>query len=53
VVVSAGQGEEEFDGVPIAVRCPVLAAWIESRYPVVSAVGDFVVRTQTEKTPSR
>jgi hypothetical protein len=53
VVVSAGQGEEAFDGVPIAVRCPVLAAWIETRYPAVSAVGDFVVRTQTEKTPSR
>jgi hypothetical protein len=53
VVVSAGQGGEAFDGVPIAVRCPVLAAWIDARYPEVSAVGDFVVRTQAVKTPSR
>jgi hypothetical protein len=53
VVVSAGQGEEAFDGVPIARRCPVLAAWIEARYPAVSIVGEFTVRTQTEKTPSR
>jgi hypothetical protein len=53
VVVSAGQGAEAFDGVPIAVRCPILAAWIEARYPAASAVGGFIVRTQAAKTPSR
>jgi len=52
VVVSAGQGEEAFDGVAISRRCPRLAAWIESRYPAVSTVGEFTIRRQTEKTPS-
>lgn len=52
VVVAAGQGEEAFDEVPISRRCPRLAAWIESRYPAVSTVGEFTVRRQTEKTPS-
>lgn len=52
VVVAAGQGEEAFDEVSIARRCPGLAAWIESRYPAVSAVAGFTIRTQTEKTPS-
>jgi hypothetical protein len=52
VVVAAGQGEEAFDEVPISRRCPRLAAWIESRYPAVSTVGDFTIRRQTEKTPS-
>ena len=52
VVVAAGQGEEAFDEVPISRRCPRLAAWIESRYPAVSTVGEFTIRRQTEKTPS-
>jgi hypothetical protein len=53
VVVSAGQGEEAFDGVSIVTRCPRLAAWLFARYPEEVRVGEFVLRIQTEKAPSR
>jgi hypothetical protein len=49
VVTGSPQGQENFDGISNARRCPRIAAWIESAFPLSKTVAGFSVRLPGEE----
>jgi hypothetical protein len=48
VVTGSPQGQESFDGISNSRRCPRLAAWIESEFPLSKTVAGFSIRLPGE-----